>query len=188
MFCESCKSILDYPTDASFSPFQVFGIPETLILNSDDIRNRFYELSKLLHPDRFALSSGSAAQYALRWMTALNRAYKTLKSKQERTLYLVEKYLGPTPPSAKSSIPTDLAEVYFEVQDLLFEGDLAPIQSFKAELENQLNESEKNWEVLAQGFDSSSDKKTAAKALQTHETREKYLRSMLSDIERKVNP
>ena len=188
VFCEHCQTILDYPTNYSPSHFEVLGIPESLLFDENLLRSRFYELSKRLHPDRFATSPSPAPQYALRWTTALNRAYQTLRSKEERTSYLIEKYLGPNLKASQSSVPTDLAEAYFEVQDLLSEGELAPIVSFQKELESKLTESQKHWEVLAKTFEDSTDKKTAAKALQTHEIREKYLRSMLSDIERRVNP
>lgn len=187
IFCEHCNSVLDYPTDSVPSPFDVLGIAETLILDEEGLRQSFYELSKKLHPDRFATSTPPAPQYALRWSTALNRAYKTLKSKEDRTQYIIEKYLGPNPKESKTSIPTDLAETYFEAQDLLSEGDLGPILAFKKELESQVAESQKQWEILANTFDESQDKKATAQVLQQHETREKYLRSMLSDMERRTN-
>ena len=186
IFCEHCHSIQDYSVSASLSHYVVLNLPETLLLDDQRLRNQFYELSKQLHPDRFVNEAHPAPQYALRWTTALNRAYQTLKNREERTQYLVEKYLGASPQAAKAAIPTDLAEAYFEVQDLLSEGHMEPLLRFQKEIEKQLEESQARWTELAQMFDQSPNKIQAAESLRKHENREKYIRSMLNDIERKV--
>jgi len=186
IFCDRCHSIQDYHVGTSISHYEVLNLPETLIIDENKLRHQFYELSKKLHPDRFVNENHPAPQYALRWTTALNRAYQTLKNREERTQYLVEKYLGASPQAAKAAIPTDLAEAYFEVQDLLSEGHTEPLLKFRAEIENQMEESQARWNELAQMFDQGPNKIQAAESLRKHENREKYIRSMLSDIERKV--
>jgi len=186
VFCEHCQSILDYSPDSRLSHFDVLNLKESLLVDENDLRNHFYELSKKLHPDRFVNEPHPAPQYALRWTTALNRAYQTLKHREERTQYLINKYLGPSSTSAKLAIPADLAEAYFEVQDLLSEGQREPLLQFQKEIEKQLEESQTQWKNLAKIFDDSEDKIQALEALRKHEGREKYIRSMLNDIERKV--
>jgi molecular chaperone HscB len=182
-----CKAILDIPADYLLSPFEILGLKENLLINEEELRAKFYDLSKKLHPDRFATSPPPAPQYALRWTIALNRAYKILKAKEQRTQWLIEKHLGASSPEKKSDIPTDLAETYFEAQDLLSEGNLEPLLAFKTELESQLCKNQSQWTELAHQFDSAQEKISAAQALKAHENREKYLRSMLSDLERRVN-
>lgn len=186
VFCESCQTILDFRSDITLSPFEILNLKESLLIDENELRSHFYELSKKLHPDRFASEPHPAPQYALRWTTALNRAYQTLKSREERTRYLIEKHLGSSPAATKAAIPTDLAEAYFEVQDLLSDGKKEPLLQFKQEIEKQLEESLTQWKQLAKTFDESTDKAQALEALRAHENREKYIRSMLNDIERKV--
>ena len=187
IFCERCHSILDYRADSILSHFDILGVTERLVLDENELRNKFYELSKQLHPDRFAVSPAPAPQFALRWTTALNRAYKTLKSKEDRTQYIIEKYLGHSSSAKKSTIPSDLAETYFEIQDLLTEGQSEPLLSFKKELEKKLAESDEQWIVLANTFDETENKLAATQALRDHQDRERYLKSMLNDLERKVS-
>lgn len=187
VFCEHCQAILDIPADSPPSPFEILDLKETLLINEEELRAKFYVLSKKLHPDRFATSPPPAPQYALRWTTALNRAYKTLKSKEERTQWFIEKHLGTSSGEKKSAIPTDLAETYFEIQDLLSEGNLEPLLVFKTELESQLSKSQAQWAELAIRFDAAQEKLPVAQALRAHKNREKYLRSMLSDLERRMN-
>ena len=127
-----------------------------------------------------------APVYALRWTTALNRAYQTLKNREERTRYLVEKYLGAATQNSKSVLPLEMAETYFESLDSLSEGNKDPLLQFKLEVEKRLQESGTNWEKLAKQFDESLNKIETAQLLRKHETEEKYFRSMLADIERKV--
>lgn len=186
VFCEHCQSILDYNPDGSLSHFDILNLKESLLVDENDLRTHFYELSKKLHPDRFVNEPHPAPQYALRWTTALNRAYQTLKHRGERTQYLIDKYLGTSSTSAKLAIPTDLAEAYFEIQDLLNEGQREPLLQFQKEIEKQLEESQTRWQSLAKIFDDGKDKIQALEALRKHENREKYIRSMLNDIERKV--
>lgn len=186
VFCEKCHTILDYRADSSLSHYDILNLEERLVLDDDELRHHFYELSKKLHPDRFVNEPHPSPQYALRWTTALNRAYQTLKNQEERTQYLIEKYLGASPQAAKSAIPTDLAEAYFEVQDLLSEGQDEPLRQFKFQIEKQLESSKDHWLQLATTFDESKNKIKAAEELRKHENREKYIRSMLNDIERKV--
>ena len=187
LFCESCQSILDYPVDLSLSHFDIFKITEHLLIDETELRTKFYHLSKQVHPDRFTMAVHPAPLYALRWSTALNRAYQTLKNPQDRTHLVIERYIGHSDALAKAAIPTDLAESYFEIQDLLSEGQVEPILNFNKELESLLMESQKMWHKLAAEFDSGFNKTKSAEDLRTHANREKYLRSMLLDIERKVN-
>jgi DnaJ-domain-containing protein 1 len=186
LFCESCHSILDYRADSSLSHFEILNLKESLIIDEDLVRTQFYELSKQLHPDRFANQPHPAPVYALRWTTALNRAYQSLKNREERTRYLIEKYLGAPTQNSKSAIPLEMAESYFEALDSLSEGNKEPLIQFKLEVEKRLEESGKNWEKLAKQFDESLNKIETAQLLRKHETEEKYFRSMLADIERKV--
>ena len=186
MFCESCHSILDYRADNSLSHFEVLQVKEALIVEQELLRNQFYALSKKLHPDRFANQPHPAPVYALRWTTALNRAYQTLKNRDERTRYLVEKYLGAPTQNSKPVLPLEMAETYFESLDSLSEGNKEPLLQFKLEIEKRLKESGASWEKLAKQFDESLNKIETAQLLRKHETEEKYFRSMLADIERKV--
>lgn len=186
IFCDQCKSIQDFPLD-TLSHFEILGVEEKLLLDEEALRSKFYELSKQLHPDRFSNISHPAPQYALRWTTALNRAYQCLKSKSERTLYLINKCLPKSTTAAKKAVPTELAEAYFEVQDLLSEGHIEPLLGFKTQLEALLTENADSWEHLAKEFDTGNHKMAALEKLQQQAEKEKYIHSMLADIERKVS-
>ena len=73
--------------------FALFGTAPTLNLNEDDLRSRFYELAKSLHPDRYSLASPKEQSLASRWTQILNRGYQTLKETRPRGRYLVERFL-----------------------------------------------------------------------------------------------
>ncbi|MFM8313403.1 MAG: hypothetical protein ACKOA8_03890, partial [Deltaproteobacteria bacterium] len=160
---------------------------EKLQLDESALRSKYYELSKQLHPDRFSNAPHPAPQYALRWTTALNRAYQCLKNKSERTLYLIEKCLPKSTTAAKKAIPTDLAEAYFEIQDLLSEGHVEPLLNFRKQLEALLEKNADSWEVLANEYDMGNNKIATLEKLHQQAEKEKYIHSMLADIERKVS-
>ena len=186
IFCDHCKSLQDFPLDR-ITHYEILGLEEKLLIDEGALRTRYYELSKQLHPDRFSGASHPVSQFALRWTTALNRAYQCLKSKSDRTLYLINKGLPKTTNFAKKAIPTDLAEAYFEIQDLLSEGNLEPLLAFKKQLEQLLEENDIQWQNLASEFDLGENKIATLEKLQLLAEKQKYIHSMLADIDRKVS-
>jgi molecular chaperone HscB len=75
---------------APVSKFAVLGVPETYDLPADELERRFRELSLRLHPDRFARAPAAERVAALTKSTALNDAYRMLKSPVGRAEHLLE--------------------------------------------------------------------------------------------------
>ncbi len=167
------------------SHFEVLGIPESLKIDLEALRERFYALSKQTHPDRFSGAEPVQALRAARWSTAINRAYQSLRDPASRAQYLLERHgFGDAP--AKPNVPLELAEAYFDLQDALTEpGGLARLEGFQVELQNQLEELENGWTGLEDQWEASPDKKKVLEQVAKHFTLRRFLRSMLADIERK---
>ena len=182
ILCNYCHALLDIPTPLP-SSFEIFGLPESLKLDETKLRETYYQLSKQTHPDRFVTRPHPEPAYALRWNTAVNRAYKTLKDPVERAYLLLEKY--PAQVAAKNQVPLDLAETYFELQDILLEGNGNSILPFKNKLQQELKQVNTDWDTLETRWEKESDKTHLANDLRTHLNKAKYLNSMLADLERK---
>ncbi len=165
-FC-ACGALKDLP--GGVSHFAVLGFPESWRLDENTLRERFYELSKKTHPDRYGQAAPQDAMHALRWSTAVNRAYQTLREPEKRARYLLE-LKGKA--DKKDAIPFDLAETYFEIQD---SEDPKVLDAFKNDMTALLAETETNWDAVADDMDK----------LGAHLVKLKYLRSMIADIERK---
>src|SRR4051812_19807678 len=68
--CSSCGALQEPPD--SLSHFDVLGLPASLGLAEGPLREKFYELSKKTHPDRFGQVPPPESLYALRWNTLIN--------------------------------------------------------------------------------------------------------------------
>jgi molecular chaperone HscB len=75
---------------ASASKFAILGVPETYDLSGDELERKFRELSLRLHPDRFVKAPAAERVAALSKSTALNDAYRTLRSPVGRAEHLLE--------------------------------------------------------------------------------------------------
>ena len=72
------------------SYFEVFSLPRQLTLDAAALEKQFYELSRRLHPDRFAGRPAAEQETALEQSSQLNNAYRTLRDPIRRTEYLLK--------------------------------------------------------------------------------------------------
>jgi molecular chaperone HscB len=75
---------------AAVSKFAILGVPESYDLSGDELERKYRELSLRLHPDRFAKAPAAERVAALSKSTALNDAYRTLRSPVGRAEHLLE--------------------------------------------------------------------------------------------------
>ena len=123
-------------------------------------------------------------------MSLLNQAYQTLKNPSELRDYVLN-LRGYGPDKAKgsseakmSAVSMDLAEAWFEVQDLLTE-DLGlareRLKAFEAKLATAVDEAEKVLVSLESDYDrNGSSLEKLAQAVRT----QSYLKSLQKDVER----
>lgn len=166
--------------------FEVLGIPVSLILDETPLRERFYSLSRRLHPDKFSQAAADQALYATRWTTLLNRAYQELREPTSLAEYVLE--LNGLGGNAKAQVPVDLAESYFELQDALSEpGGTARLEGFRADLEKKLGATTEETKAIQREWEGTKDRVTLTR-LQAVLTKSRYLRSMLADIAKRKAP
>jgi molecular chaperone HscB len=87
MLCVHCKAI--QPPDAKADYFRVFGIATQFAINVVDLERRYKEMTKVLHPDRFARADARARRASLERSVQLNEAWQTLKDPVRRAEYLL---------------------------------------------------------------------------------------------------
>jgi molecular chaperone HscB len=104
--------------------FAVFGLPRKLAVDRAELQRRFYELSRLHHPD-FHQTAGETEQAAVLERSALiNRAYRALRDPVARVEYLVALEEGRDTKegaAVKPKAPMDLLEEMLEIQEALEE-------------------------------------------------------------------
>jgi molecular chaperone HscB len=85
--CAFCGAI--QPADAAADHFAVLGVPARFALDLGAGEARFRELSRALHPDRFAQADPRARRLSLQRTVQLNEAWRTLKDPVRRAEYLL---------------------------------------------------------------------------------------------------
>ena len=76
LVCAACGAILPArPVD----PFAALGVEPRYDLAADELEHKFRELSRRLHPDRFAKAGAKERLLSLQAATSLNDAYRKLK-------------------------------------------------------------------------------------------------------------
>ena len=69
--------------------YELLGIERRLVLDQEALQKRFYDLSRELHPDRFARKSVAERERALDASSRLNDAYRTLRDPVQRAMYVL---------------------------------------------------------------------------------------------------
>jgi molecular chaperone HscB len=87
VLCPSCRKI--QPVGRAEDSFSLFGLPREFALDGPELDRRFRELSRHLHPDRFARAEARERRLSLERATRLNDAYRSLKDWRLRAAYLL---------------------------------------------------------------------------------------------------
>lgn len=137
--------------------FEIFGLPVAYALDLSLLEQRYLDLQKEVHPDRFA---GDEAQkrLAMQWATLVNRARATLKDPLERAVYILRlKHLeleeNPVLPPDFLAQQVELRE---ELEDLQGHPDrLRELGRFKGRVRSVMTSLE---EEFARALDGDKDK------------------------------
>ena len=70
--------------------FQLFDLPVQFALDVGRLGERFRQLQRELHPDRFASASAHEQRVAVQYSAFVNQAYATLSHALPRALYLLQ--------------------------------------------------------------------------------------------------
>jgi molecular chaperone HscB len=101
--------------------YEILGLPRSLNLSLDDLQQRYYALSRQLHPDRFMQKPEAERQRALDMSSALNDAYRTLKDPVKRAQYLLGLEGFEVGEQRSKDVPAELLEEVFELNMALEE-------------------------------------------------------------------
>ena len=104
--------------------FSVFGLPRKLQIDGEELRRRFYALSRQHHPDFHQMSGDEAQADALATSALVNRGYRALRDPIARVEYLIALEEGrEVKDGARNAAraPASLLAEMLEVQEMLEE-------------------------------------------------------------------
>jgi molecular chaperone HscB len=77
-------------TGLSLNHFQLFELPATFDVDLQQLTERYRDLQRAVHPDRYANASEQERRLAMQRTAQLNEAFQVLKNPLSRARYLLE--------------------------------------------------------------------------------------------------
>lgn len=103
--------------------FELMGLPRQFALDRAVLDERWKELQKQTHPDRFAGEGGVAQRVAMQWSVRINEAYQRLKHPLKRAAYLCELFGVPVRAEDNTAMPVAFLMQQMEWREALEEAD-----------------------------------------------------------------
>ena len=190
LICENCGA----PLGAEVDGFAAFALPRKLVLDASVLERVYHDLSRQIHPDRFAQGSAHLRDASLRSTALLTRSYRTLRDPITRGLYWLE-LRGEKLADNNKTVPADLAELVFEVQDELSElreagSDLPRLRertrTRREELESAINSLRRDLARNFERWDAGGEPKQLSAELKAVLSKIAYLRTLIRDVDREL--
>ncbi len=114
--CASCAAPLGVELDC----FEALSLPKRLAIEDEALERVYHDLSRRIHPDRYAQAPAGSRDASMRSTALLTRSYRTLRDPVSRGLYWLE-LRGQKLSDDNKSVPPEIADMVFEVQEQLAE-------------------------------------------------------------------
>jgi molecular chaperone HscB len=170
--------------------FELLGVEPKLSLDAFDLEQRFYALSRKLHPDRFVRATAAEREQAVEASALLNDAYRTLRNPIARAEYLLKQQgfeAGDAPQA-----PPELLEEVFELNEalaLVREGGEAARPQLERDWQRflaLLGETDARIDALGARYDEGDP--AALEELRTVLMRRRYIANLLSQVDHVLVP
>ncbi len=103
------------------SDFELFGLPERYAQDRAAIDERWKDLQRQAHPDRFAAQGAAAQRVAMQWSVRINEGYRRLKDPLRRAAYLCELRGAPIDAERNTAMPAQFLMEQMEWREQLDE-------------------------------------------------------------------
>ena len=120
------------------SDFELFGLPARFEQARPEIDQRWKDLQREMHPDRFVAQGAAAQRLAMQWSVRINEAYQRLKDPLKRAAYLCELRGAAVNAENNTAMPTSFLMQQIAWREAL--DDAASTTDFDA-LEQQIQDS-----------------------------------------------
>ena len=111
--CVGCGVV--QPPRRDINPFEILGLKKRFKLTVQEVDGAWRELSRKVHPDRFAGRSAVERRMSLQWTASINDARKVLRDPRSRAHYLATGQAVPAE-DRKIQLDPDFLEEMFDLQ------------------------------------------------------------------------
>jgi molecular chaperone HscB len=139
--CPACRKI--QPVGRNEDHFSLLRLERQYALDPAELDRRFRELSRQLHPDRFARAEPRERRLSLERATRLNDAYRSLKDWRQRAAYLLKLAGTDVFAEGRTFADPDFLEEQLEWREKLAlaqaDGDAAALRAIAADARERLS-------------------------------------------------
>jgi molecular chaperone HscB len=201
--CGRCVKVQPLSPDLDY--FTCLGLPRRLSIDRDGLEAKFYELSRVFHPDFYQDKSETERAISLGNSALLNTAYRTLKDPIQRAEYLLRLEAG-SAKDIRSQPPADLFEEILELQDDLnafreassnpgatglpalrakLDAERAALERRQVAMESRLGELFQEWDRLheaTQGLSGEGGREQVLREMRELLSHRTYVRNIVNDL------
>lgn len=166
--------------------FELFEIPVSLKPDTQQLKQKFYALSRKYHPDFYTRENDFEQAEALEKSSQVNKAFKVFQNKDETIKYVLQ-LKGLLEEEEKYNLPPnflmEVMELNEQMTDAKMEEDAGATAKLKTEIANLEEEIYEPVKHIVEGYD--DGKTTAEELLQVKEYyyKKKYLNRILAAIQ-----
>jgi molecular chaperone HscB len=119
--------------------FEWFGLPVAFLCDEAELRRRYYQKSKALHPDFHTLADEATQRDVLAQASINNDAYRALNDADRRMYYILNLY-GTMGEEGQNHVPgeflMEMMEINESIMELEFSPDAATLEHLRETVEN----------------------------------------------------
>lgn len=165
--------------------FEFLELPRSLALDSKDLEQRFYALSRKYHPDVHARKSAEERDRAEVSAAILNDAYRTLRDPIQRAYYLLKIEGFDIGEQGTRDVPAELLEEVFELNEAIEEsreaesGKGEALEPFREKFTAMRGEIDTELQERFEEWDNGHDRETLA-GVRSLLNRRKYITNLIA--------
>ena len=185
LFCKLCNA-LQRPTP---DYYRFFGLPKRLAIDGRELQKRFYDMSRILHPDRFLRRAPTERQYSLEATAILNDAYRVLRDPVSRAEYVLTENGFDIGEQRSKDVPPELLEEVFELNMALEElrsgdsGARPQLEEARSRFLALRNAIDGELQQLFEKYDAGGDRAVLAQ-IRGILNRRNYIRNLVGEVEK----
>jgi molecular chaperone HscB len=129
--------------------FELFGLAPRFAQDRAAIDERWKDLQRQAHPDKFSAQGAAAQRVAMQWSVRINEAYQRLKDPLKRAAYLCELHDAPVNAENNTAMPAEFLMQQMEWREALDDaGSAAELDKLDAQVVASRREALKKCEHL----------------------------------------
>lgn len=190
LFCRYCNHLLRPTPDY----YRFFDLPRKLSLDPGDLQERFYRMSRRLHPDLYTRGANQEKAYSLEATAILNDAYRTLRDPVARAEYVLKENGFDIGEQRTRDVPPELLEEVFELNLALEElrgGDedaRGPLEDSERKFLAMRDEVDRQLEALFRRHDAASgdEAREVLSEIRGVLNRRRYIRNLIDTVHKEL--